>query len=262
MSFKAAVRGTGDMSTDEYLKVLRQDIKPAPVAGGYNAGGATMCRNVLGNPVDSEDPFTPDEVALALPTAFERWQPRTDDWGNDFVAAFKTPLAKAMVAEFPADTKLNAHLRAFWQMHVGKECLGTPPSWRMPDGFVHQPTRVRRNRDVHNGLHYRCHITDTRTMVQRKVLEPNFGLELSPNVTHAMDALIMRICILLMKQEGIPVIAIHDSVGVPIMFLRRANQLYVEATNWVISHNIWGQFGFRLFGDIPKLDPDTRLLDR
>ena len=57
-------------------------------------------------------------------------------------------------------------------------------------------------------------------------------------------------------------IAIHDAAGVPRPFLRRANQLYVEATNWVISHNIWGQFGFKPFGKIPVLDPDTGLLGR
>jgi len=262
-AFKAAIRGNGDMPLLEtFIPMLADDLKSAVTMGDFGAGGTKMCLALLGNPVDGEDPFELDEVTLALPDAFSGWRPRTDNAVGDFIADFKKPLPRGMRREFPASATLNAFLSKYWDKHVGRDCQGTPPSWRMPDGYIHQPTRIRRNRDLHMGLHYRCPITEMNTTVQRKVLEPNPGLEMSPNVTHAMDALIMRICVLLMKQEGIPVIAIHDSVGVPIMFLRRANQLYVEATNWVISHNIWGQFGFPLFGDIPKLDPDCGLLRR
>ena len=263
VSFKAAVRGTGNQTTTEYLDQLQRDMKQAITAASFSAGGKTMGMCTLGHPVDGEDPFTPDDVSLVLPESFNRWLPKDpDNWIDDFCNDFKRPMSKAYRSVFPADTRLNAHLQAYWKGHVGEDFCGIPPSWRMPDGFTHQPVNIRRNRDVHNGLHFHCPITDTRTTVQRKVLEPNKGRDLSPNVTHAMDALIMRICVLLMKQEGIPVIAIHDSVGVPIMFLRRANQLYVEATNWVISHNIWGQFGFKPFGEIPVLHPDCGLLGR
>ena len=263
IAFKAAVGGTGDLPTDDYLVQLAIDMKQAITAMSFSAGGATAAMTICGHPVDGEDPWTPDDVLLSVPESFQRWTPRDpDNWMEDFKKDFKHPISKAYRRVFPADTKINAHLQAYWKNLVGDNFAGIPLPFRMPDGFTHQPVNIRRNRDVHNGLHYHCPITDTRTTVQRKVLEPNKGRDLSPNVTHAMDALIMRICVLLMKQEGIPVIAIHDSVGVPIMFLRRANQLYVEATNWVISHMIWKQFGFKGFGDIPVLHPDCGLLVR
>ena len=260
---KVALGGTGDMNQEEFLVLLSKDVKAAAMIGGYGGGSTTQCLGVLGDDFDDENPFESEEESLlALPTAFQRFRSRTGNLKEDFIKTFGRPFAQAQKETFPADVQLNTFLRKYWRKHVGADCKGTPPSWRMPDGFTHQPSRIRRNRKVHTGLHYNCPVTDTRTTVTRKVLDPNPGLELSPNVTHGLDALVMRICVLLMKQEGIPVIAIHDCVGVPIPFLRRANQLYVEAVNWAISENIWEQFGFKLFGPIPKLDPDCRLLMR
>tara|TARA_R100000234_G_scaffold30832_2_gene18123 strand:- start:5890 stop:7689 length:1800 start_codon:yes stop_codon:yes gene_type:complete len=260
---KQAMRGYAGIPLPVLIEQVRQAMKPGIVAGGYGASGNRMAMSVLGNPVDDECPATPEEVTLALPEPFNRWVPKDPkkDWVEQFRKDFRKPFKASMNKVFPADTKLSNHLQKFWTGHVGKDYLSDPPAWVI-DGFVHQPKRIRRNRDEHTALHYPCPITGKTTTIQRNVLEINRGTELLPNLTHAMDALIMQICVLLMKMEGIPVIAIHDSVGVPYPFLRRANQLYVEAVNYVMSLNVWAQFGFKGYGPIPVLDPDTGLLRR
>lgn len=262
--FKAAVGGVPDgMSLEQYLQLLRNEIKPAPVSGVYGAGGASMSLSVLGHPADVEDDTPTEDIQLQLPEAFAGWEPIDKrEWVDEFVDTFKRPLDLALKKAFPGVARLQAGLQSHWRQCVGKDSRGTPPTIISPDGdFVYQSSILRRNKDVHYGLKYKCPITGDHTTVQRMPLELNRGIELGANGTHLLDALILRLAGNKNAEQGIPTVTIHDSEGVPRHFRRQANRNYVWAFNEVLSLPYWQQFGIRC-GTFQPLDANAVLLGR
>ena len=262
--FKGAVGGVPDgMSLEQYLQLLRNEIKPAPVSGVYGAGGSSMSLSVLGHPVDSEDETSLGDIQLQMPMAFQNWKPEdTDKWVSEFVDCFKRPLALALKKAFPGVARLHAGLQHHWKACVGKDGRGTPPTITSPCGsFVYQSSILRRNKDVHYGLKYRCPITGEHTTVQRMPLELNQGIDLGANGNHLLDALILRVAGNKNADQGIPTLTIHDSEGIPRYFRRQANRNYVWAFNEVLSLPFWQQFGVQC-GPYQPLDSNAVLLGR
>jgi len=262
--FKGAVGGVPNgMTLEQYLQLLRNEIKPAPVSGVYGAGGSSMSLSVLGHPTDNEDETSLEDVRLQLPQAFQNWKPvQAEKWVSEFVDTFKQPLAMALKKAFPGVARLHSGLQSHWTRSVGKDNRGTPPTILSPDGhYVYQSSILRRNKDVHYGLKYKCPITDEHTTVQRMPLELNRGIELGANGTHMLDALILRLAANRNAEQGIPTVTIHDSEGVPRFFRRQANRNYVWAFNYVLSLPFWQQFGIHC-GPFQSLDRNAVLLGR
>tara|TARA_Y100000593_G_scaffold93922_1_gene190633 strand:+ start:1550 stop:3379 length:1830 start_codon:yes stop_codon:yes gene_type:complete len=269
-NFRRAIGGgPGEGNLEQFLAELGKAMKGPGVVGNYGAGPVTMCLAALGmtnagdhDAIGDDDDWTPE-----LAPAFSGWthDPKSKmSWVDQFCAAFKKPISASHRKTFPATAKVLAHLDKYWAKHLGEDGRGVQPEWSV-GGWKHSPFILRRNRYKQKPLHYTMTVGggSTPTTIQHKVLEHNTrGTELAANVTHALDGWIIMLFVLFCKEEGIPCIVIHDSVGVPRPFLRRANQLYVKATNEACSTNVWKQFGFESFGPIPKLDPDCGLLSR
>ena len=261
--FRSLVGGVPDgMSLEEYKFQLRQAIKPAAVSGTYGAKGQSMCLSVTDHPVYGEDGTAPD-MMLHLPTAFQQWKPKNSKkWIDEFVKTFKRHFEVALTKAFPGVATLQAGFQEYWKASVGSDNRGTPPSLFSPCGdYEYKPSILRRNKDVHEGLKYKCPITDTSTSVQRMVLQLNSGIELMANDTHMKDGCILRIGGNRNAKQGIDTLTVHDSEGVHRPNIGAANRNYVHGFNEVLSQCDWKQYGIRC-GTFEPMNPDAVLLGR